>query len=125
MNRRSAKKCGHCGYMWFILIQCEGKMRCMICVAAILLSYDGCSICGNQGKRLQYKDKGSLCGNCIAAAMSVDEEEVRRTINSEEDINPISSNHGIYHIGSDAWIENNENHDKVLQAWAMKKVEAK
>lgn len=119
MSKRTRAKCEHCGEMWFILIRSNGKMSCRICVAEFLSQDAGCSICRTTGTpRRWYKNRGSLCVKCLVAAMSIDEEQIKEKISPKQNERLENGNHGIYTIGSDAWIEDNENHRRVLQAWA-------
>lgn len=119
MSKRTSQKCGYCGEVWFVLIRAKGKMICRVCVAYYLSQDVGCSICRATGTaRLSYKNRGSLCVNCLVAAMSIDEEAIREKITPKQEERSAPSSHGIYEIGSDEWIENNENHQRVLQRWA-------
>jgi hypothetical protein len=123
MSKQTAKRCGHCGDMRFILIRSNGKMSCRVCVAEFLSQDAGCSVCRAKGNnRRWYKNRGSLCVNCLVAAMRIDEEAIEEKLNPKQkqpkdSKDQQSEDEGIYAIGSDAWIENNENYRRVLAAW--------
>jgi hypothetical protein len=119
MSKRNAKQCGHCGDMQFILIRSNGKMSCRICVAEFLSHDDGCAICRTTGSaRRWYKNRGSLCVNCLVAAMTIDEEAASEKISPKQKQPAPITDHGILHVGSDAWIEQNEHYQRLVQAWS-------
>ena len=119
MKKPVSNRCEECGEKWFILIKSNGKLRCRVCISGAMDLDDGCAICCVKNtQRRWYKNRGSLCSRCLVAAMSIDEEAIKAKIISKQEEPLADNDHGIFHIGSDAWIENNENYQRVLEAWA-------
>ena len=119
MSKPVKKRCEECGEKWFVLMKSSGKLRCRICIAATMDKVIRCAICRVENTaRLAYKNRGSLCVKCLVAAMSTDEEAIKEKISPKQQEPTVAINHGIFHIGSDAWIENNEQYQRLVEAWS-------
>ena len=118
MTKPVRKSCEVCGEKCFILMKAEGKLQCRLCISHTMLGDIRCAICRVENTvRRRYKKRGLLCVQCLIAAMSADEEEIIEKVSPKPKEPEVIVDHGIFHIGSDAWIEQNEHYQRLVKAW--------